>query len=164
DQVMHIIQQIDQEPPQVVIQVLVAEVDLTGTEEFGVEIGLQSPVLFNRGVFPAADFLTSPSTAITAATTGTSLLPNRLTVTSSPPTPVAQPGFQFNQPPLPALANYPAVNPGIVGFQGLTNLGVGRISPTSNVGGFVFSAASNSFNLLIRALRTQGRMDVLSRP
>src|SRR5262249_7027374 len=42
--------------------------------------------------------------------------------------------------------------------------GVGRVSPTSGIGGFVFSAASNTFNLLIRALKTQGRIDVLSRP
>src|SRR5204863_512679 len=51
-----------------------------------------------------------------------------------------------------------------VGFQGLGNLGVGRSSPTSGIGGLVFSAQSNSFNLLIRALKTQGRLDVLSRP
>src|SRR5262249_49726328 len=62
------------------------------------------------------------------------------------------------------LGNNPVVGPGIVGFQGLGNLGVGRASPTSGIGGFVFSAASDSFNLLIRALKTQGRMDVLARP
>ena len=28
----------------------------------------------------------------------------------------------------------------------------------------MFSAASDSFNLLIRALKTQGRIDILSRP
>ncbi len=40
----------DAELPQVVIQVLVAEVDLNNTEEFGVEIGLQtSPVLCSCG-------------------------------------------------------------------------------------------------------------------
>src|SRR5262249_25946649 len=33
-------------------------------------------------------------------------------------------------------------------------------SPTSGIGGFVFSAASDSFNLLIRALKTQGRIDI----
>src|SRR5262249_52316755 len=56
------------------------------------------------------------------------------------------------------------INPGLVGFQGLGSLGVGRVSPTSGIGGFVFSAASDSFNLLIRALKTQRRLDVLSRP
>ncbi|MCP6756627.1 hypothetical protein NL533_33885, partial [Klebsiella pneumoniae] len=44
------------------------------------------------------------------------------------------------------------------------NLGVARVSPTSNVGGFVFSAGSDAVNVLIRALQTQGRIDILSRP
>ena len=52
----------------------------------------------------------------------------------------------------------------MIGTQGLTSLGVGRVSPTSGIGGFVFSAQSDAFNLLIRALKTQGRIDILSRP
>ena len=52
----------------------------------------------------------------------------------------------------------------MVGFQGLGNFGVGRASPTANVGGLVLSASSDSFNLLIRALKAQGRIDILSRP
>jgi hypothetical protein len=35
----------------------VAEVTLNGSEEFGMEIGLQSPVLFQRSVIPAYPFL-----------------------------------------------------------------------------------------------------------
>jgi general secretion pathway protein D len=54
--------------------------------------------------------------------------------------------------------------PGIVGFQGVSNLGVGRVSPTSGVGGLVISAGSDSFNVLIRALKVQGRLEILSRP
>jgi Bacterial type II and III secretion system protein len=77
--------------------------------------------------------------------------------------PVAQPGFNFNNVNVP-LGNNPVVGPGTVGFQGLTNLGVGTVSPTSGVGGFVFQASSDTFNLLVRALKTQGRIDVLSRP
>ena len=46
-----LIEQMDQMPPQVVIQVLVAEVTLNDDQEFGVEFGLQSPVLFNRSLF-----------------------------------------------------------------------------------------------------------------
>jgi hypothetical protein len=41
---------------------------------------------------------------------------------------------------------------------------VGRASPTNGIGGFVFSAGSDSFNILVRALQTQGRIDILSRP
>ena len=51
----------------------------------------------------------------------------------------------------------------MVGNQGVTNLGVGR-ADASGLSGFVFSAASDSFNLLVRALKTQGRVDILSRP
>src|SRR5262249_28095101 len=76
--------------------------------------------------------------------------------------PSALPGFAFNstQP----LGNNPLADPAIVGFQGLNNLGVGRSSTTNGVGGFVFSAASDSFTLLIRALKVQQRLDILSRP
>jgi len=73
------------------------------------------------------------------------------------------PGFLFNNVTIPP-GNNAVINPSKVGVQGLGNLGVGRVSPSNSIGGFVFSAASDSFNLLIRALKTQGRLDVLSRP
>jgi type II secretion system protein D len=161
-EVMKVIGQLDVQPPQVTIQVLFAEVDLTNSEEFGVEIGLQSPVLFQRGVIPAGPFIGAGNVGYANAGTG-SLVPVGVTVNSSI-NPAAVPGFNFNNTPLGPLGNNPVVGPGIVGFQGLGNLGVGRVSPTSNVGGFVFSAGSDAFNLLVRALKTQGRIDVLSRP
>jgi type II secretory pathway component GspD/PulD (secretin) len=156
---LRLVIELDTQPPQVVIQVLVAEVDLNNSEEFGVELGLQSPVLFQRGIIPAAG--TDGTINFTSAVGG--LVPPGVTVNSTI-NPVAVPGFNFNTTPLPGLPNNPIVGPGIVGFQGLGNLGVGRVSPTSNVGGFVLSAASDTFNLLIRALKTQGRIDILSRP
>lgn len=138
-EIMGIIDQIDAMPPQVVIQVLVAEVTLNDNQEFGVEFGMQSPVVFLRGILPGvAVNTTAPNFAI--------------------------PGFNFNNVTLP-MPNSSPVNPPTVGFQGLGNLGVGRQSTTTpGVGGFVFSAQSDSFNLLIRALKAQGRLDVLSRP
>jgi len=143
DDIMKIVQQLDALPPQVVIQVLVAEVNLSDNAEFGVEIGLQTPIIFNRGI------------DATTGALGSFLTPEGATVNSS--------GFNFNSTsPLPNVN--PAFGPRTVGFQGLGNLGVGRISPTGNVGGFVFSAASDSFNLLIRALKVQSRLDILSRP
>jgi Flp pilus assembly secretin CpaC len=71
------------------------------------------------------------------------------------------PGYNFNS--TGALPNTTNVTPGLVGFQGLGNLGVNRVG-TSGVGGLILSAASDSFSLLIRALKAQGRVDVLSRP
>ena len=160
-EVIRLIKELDAEQPQVMIQVLIAEVDLSGNEEFGVEIGLQSPVLFNRSVTPFGTFI-GPNGSVNYSNSSGGLVPVGVTVNSSV-NPTAQPGFAFNNPSL-ALGNNPVVQPGTVGFQGLSSLGVGRVSPTSGVGGFVFSAGSDSFNLLIRALKTQGRIDILSRP
>src|SRR5262249_19631903 len=115
-------------------------------EEFGVEVGLQSPIVFARSVLPGAvnGTAVSPVTGVTYST-------------------IANPGFNFNTTaPLP---NSTIANQGTVGFQGLSNLGVGRSSTTGlGFGGFVFSAANDSFSLLIRALKAQGRVDILSRP
>ena len=98
----------DAQPPQVAIQVLIADVQLTTTEEVGIEFGLQSPVLFNRGG------LSSPGS------------------TSTP-----QPARQRQREPA-----------GYRRLPGLSNLGVGRVG-SSGFGGFVFSASSQSFQLLI---------------
>ncbi len=133
-----LIEQIDTMPPQVVIQVLVAQVSLNDDQEFGVEFGLQSPVLFNRSLFTGAG-------ATTAAAPD-----------------LGGPGFNFNS--TAALPNSTAFNQGVVGIQGLGNLNVGRVSPNGSAGGFVFSAQSQSFNLLVRALKTQGLLRVLSCP
>ncbi len=125
-----IIERIDAQPPQVAIQVLIADIQLNNNQEFGAEIGLQSPVVFGRGVTG-----TSPGT----------------------------PGFNFNASPLSALPNANTFQQGNVGFQGLGNLGVGRAG-AGGLSGFVLSAQSQSFNLLLRALSTQGRVDIHSRP
>jgi type II secretion system protein D len=129
DKIKKIVEQIDIEPAQVFIQVVVAEVTLRSNEEFGVEVGLQTPIVFARGV-------------VTNNTPGT-------------------PGFNFNTTSAltNGLPNNVLFKQESVGFQGLGNLGVGRTN-----GGLVFSAANDTFNLLIRALKTQGRVEVLSKP
>ncbi len=133
-----IIEKLDAQPLQVSIEVLIAEVLLTNNEEFGVEIGLQSPVLFNRTV----------GTAPTTTATGTAA------------TNVSN-AFTFNSTVAPLYTS--AINPSTVGVQGVTNLGVGRAG-SNGVGGFVFSAGSDTLNVLIRALKTQQRIDNLTRP
>jgi type II secretion system protein D len=141
DIAMRMIMELDVMPPQVMISVLVAEVDVTNSDEFGVEFGLQSPVIFNRGLSVLSDNVTL-NNAITPAT---------------------NPGFNMQNLAI-VPGNTSVVNPKTVGYQGLNNLGVGLVSPINGVGGFVFSAASDSFNLLIRALAVQNRVDILSRP
>ncbi len=121
--ILRLIQAVDAAPPQVHVEVLIAEVQLSNNEEFGVELGLQSNVLFNRTGSPGFNF---NSTAALGGTAGTTA-------------------------------------PGVVGFQGLGNLGVGR-SSGGGAGGFILSASNDQFSLLVRALKAQGRVDVLSRP
>jgi type II secretion system protein D len=148
DEVVRFIARIDSPPPQVLVQVTIAEVQLTKHEELGVELGLQSPVLFARSTtggtagFPGFNFNTTatPTTATAAGVTqATGVLVS------------------------PGLPNANLAQQGTVGFQGLGNLGVGRAG-TAGVGGLVFSAASDTVNILVRALTIQGRIDVLSRP
>lgn len=146
--VMRLIERLDYEPPQVVIQVLIAEVILDNREEFGMEWGVQTPLLFQRSVIPA-----------TTSSFTTPFTPQGVSVTSN--VAVGNPGFNFNT--TNPLGNV-VVSPSAIGAQGLTNLGLGRASSEAGVGGFVFSAGSDAVNVLIRALKIQGKIEVLSRP
>src|SRR5206468_3309960 len=60
EQMKRIIERIDAQPPQVVIKVMIAEVQLANNEEIGVEFGVQSPLLFARsggaGTTPGFNF------------------------------------------------------------------------------------------------------------
>ncbi|MCS6976896.1 MAG: hypothetical protein NZM31_07805 [Gemmatales bacterium] len=163
DEILRLVKELDADQPQVVIQVMIAQVRLTGNEEFGVELGLQSPILFDRSVLPATGFLGNGSVNYSAGTPP--LVPQGVTVNNTI-NPAAFPGMNFNNSaffsnPLPAN---PVVRPAVLAPQGLTNFNLGRTSAGANVGGFVFSAASESVNLLIRALQTQQRIQILSRP
>jgi type II secretion system protein D len=130
DDIERIIKDIDARPPMVLIQVLLAEVTLNDNEEFGVELGLQDGLLFDR------------STALTAAAAGT-------------------PGYNFVGQ---ALGNGSTANASQVGSQGTTNFSLGRSNGNLGYGGFTFSASSESVSLLIRALKENDRLEILSRP
>ncbi|MGL4944073.1 MAG: secretin N-terminal domain-containing protein [Thermoguttaceae bacterium] len=56
-----IVARLDERPYQVVIQVMLAQVSLTNGRDFGVELGLQDSILFNRSVggIPGFNFLNS---------------------------------------------------------------------------------------------------------
>jgi general secretion pathway protein D len=141
DEIQKIVEQLDARPPMVMIQVLIAQVTLTDNEEFGIELGLQDGLLFDR------------SAALTTTTTGTTL----------------NPGFAFNNQSLGNSATGPSGNSSLnnanqVGTQGLSNFALGRTNSNLGYGGFVLSASSESVSVLLRALKQNQRVEVLSRP
>ncbi len=50
NEIVAVIQKLDERPPMVMIQVLIAEVRLNDTDEFGIELGLQDSLLFDRSL------------------------------------------------------------------------------------------------------------------
>jgi general secretion pathway protein D len=156
EKVLKMIEGIDAEPPQVVIQVLIGQVTLNDTDECGVQLGVQTPILFQRSIVPASGFFGTGT--VSYATTA---VPSGVTVSNSI-NPATTQGFNWlNTNP---LGNNPVVGPTSLGASGLTDLAVNSTSQSAGFGGFVFRAASDSVNVLIRALKSQGRIDVLSRP
>ncbi len=158
DEVVRQIAKMDTTPPMVVVSCLIAEVDLSGTEEFGVELGLQNPLAFNRGLLPGTSTITYTTSAV-GPTNG--FAPTAIG-------PVSQsfgvPGFNFNNP-LVGLGNNTSVSPTGMAQQALSSLGVGRTSSNvAGVSGLVLSSGNESINILIRALKVQERITILTRP
>lgn len=156
DEVSKLIEQLDQEPPQVMIQVLIAEIELGNTDEFGVELGLQNSVLFDRSLL--GDLLTQNTTTTT---------PGLPTITTQDIVGASNiPGFNFNNTlPLGNSGSAKALSgAGQVGGQGISNFAVGRGNDTAGFGGLVLSASSENVTFLLRALQESRRLEVLSRP
>jgi len=105
-QIMEMVRELDQPPPQVMIQVLMAEVTLDERLELGVE-------------FTAQDLL------FTEKSGGTGFGPGQDVV---------------------------------IGTD------LGAAGPAGSLGGFSFTITSEDFSFLLRALQTDGRLEVLSRP
>ncbi len=135
-QIEQIIAALDARPPEVVIQALLVEVTLDATDEFGIELGFQDPLLLAR----------STTSTIGGITT-------------------IAPGLNFNNVSA-QLGNNSGVgtNPGTVATQGLSNFSLGRTNEDLGFGGFVFSAQSDSVSVLLRALAARRTVHILSRP
>lgn len=151
DEILEIVNRLDEAPAQVVIQVLIVEVDLQNTDEFGIELGFQDSVLFDRGLLENVQTITtSTSNPATGVVTTTEQIINQELV----------PGFLFNNQ---QLGNN-AVHPSAVGTQGLSNFSLGRINGDLGFGGLVLSASSEAVSVLVRALAAQRNVQILSRP
>ena len=158
DEVQDLIRKLDEPPAQVMIQVLIGEVALNNTEEFGVELGLQSSVLFDRSLL--GDLLTTvQSQQVPSGNTVITATEEIIQAASNTP------GFNFNNSPLGNSGSDQALaRSGTVGTQGLSSFAVGRINNELGFGGLVLSASSDSVSMLIRALEESRRLEILSRP
>ncbi|MCL2745392.1 MAG: hypothetical protein FWE67_16250, partial [Planctomycetaceae bacterium] len=162
DEIMELIKEIDQAPPQVLIQVLIAEVSLGNQKEFGAEFGIQDSLLFNRSTFNNIAQATRKITQTAADGT--------MTVIEEPfiLNGTANPGWLFNENPSSSLNNgynsNSARTAGNVGSQLLTNFATGRVGAETGFGGMVFSANSDAVSIMIRALHETNKLEVLSSP
>jgi type II secretion system protein D len=158
-----IVQQLDEQAPMVMIQVLIGEVRLGDADEFGVEFGLQDSVLFDRSLIDPNGFVTTNSNVITQNAGGANTQVNQQIIQSAPLTP----GFNFGDPARPLGNNGSTQSLATatrVGAQSLSSFSVGRVSPDLGFGGLVLSASSKSVSMLLRALQESRRLDILSRP
>jgi type II secretion system protein D len=153
DDLTKMINKLDAPPAQVIIQALIVEVELDNTDEFGIELGFQSPVLFDRSNISNLTTLQTTTTVNPTTTVAQNVL---LSSQSSP-------GFQFGDPSS-GLGTNPANGAAAVGTQELTNLGLGRTDSTLGFGGLVLAASSESVSALLRALSYKQTIHVLSRP
>jgi type II secretion system protein D len=161
EEVRKLIEQLDERPPMVIIQVLIAEVRLNDTDEFGVELGLQDSILFDRSLIDPTNFLTVDETTQQQGAGGAVLTTTQQRIINQN----GLPGFNFNNQPLGNnLSSAALATASQVATQGLSSFSVNRINNDLGFGGFVFSASSNSVNLLLRALQENRRLEVLSRP
>jgi general secretion pathway protein D len=158
EEVRNIIEQLDARPPMVMIQVMIASVALGKTNEFGIELGLQDSVLFDRSILSNLQTTTTTSAAGVA--------------TQSVVSGNGAPGFNFNNGgdlgnlgTLPAGSGVPQnTSPSAVAGQGISNFGTGRTNSTLGYSGLVLSAASQNVSALLRALAENHRVDILQRP
>jgi len=159
DEIAQLIQRLDEQPPQVMIQVMIAEILLGNTDEFGIEMGIQDSVLFDRSLL--GNLVTTTATTTTSTPAGVVTETTQDIVAAS-----NDPGFNFNNTnPLGNSGSSKALqNSKIVGGQGISNFSVGRGNDELGFGGLVLSASSENVSFLLRALQETRRLEILSRP
>jgi len=156
--IMALVEKLDAQPPQVMIQVLIADLTLRNTDEFGVELGLQDSVLFNRSLLDKVFTITNTTQQSTPSGIITSTQQEIVSATNTP-------GYNFNNQELGNSGSSKSLNNAQqVGPQGLSSFSLGRINNELGFGGLVLSASSESVSVLVRALQESQRLEVLGRP
>jgi type II secretion system protein D len=152
-EILRLVRKLDEPPAQVTIQALLVEVTLDNTDEFGLELGFQNSLMFNRSVKDPPITITETTTSPTGVQTTTQQIISQ----------TATPGFNFNNPALP-LGNNVNASPSQMALQSLSNFSMSRVNGDLGFGGLVLSAGSDTVNVLLRALSSSRRVQVLSRP
>lgn len=152
EQISNLVKQLDKEAPQVIIQALIVEVELDNDDEFGVELGLQDSLLFNRSII---DNVLTVQQTVTGASNVTQT--NQTIVSQE-----ATPGFLFNS--INPLGTNNTQNNSNTAGQALSNFSLQRGNSDLGFGGLVLSASSESVSILIRALAAKRNVHILSRP
>ena len=159
EEVLDLIEQLDSRPKMVMIQVLIAEVGLGTTDEFGVELGLQDSLLFDRSLLEQIETISKITTTSTGGDVTT--VQEDIIVSAS-----NQPGFNFNNTnPLgnSGAASSLATAANTAG-QIISNFAVARGNAELGYGGLVLAAGGDSVSVLLRALQDDRRLEILSRP
>ncbi|MEZ6046154.1 MAG: type II and III secretion system protein [Planctomycetaceae bacterium] len=142
----------------VMIQVLIAELALNDTDEFGVELGLQDSLLFDRSLL--GDLTTTTNTTQVTTNNGVTTVTEEVIQSAT-----NTPGFNFNNFPLGNRGSTKSLSTSNdLAGQALSHFDVGRVNSQLGFGGLVLSAGSENINILVRALKESRRLEVLSRP
>ncbi len=141
------------------IQVLIAEVELDNADEFGVELGLQDSVLFDRSVL--SDLLETITTTTIEQSVRRSARRRRKTRLSPPTTRRASISTASRWATRAGKAS-PA--PSTVGTQGLSTFNLGRVNSELGYGGLVLSRHQRQRQRADPRLAAARRIEVLGRP
>jgi len=160
EEIRQLIEDIDKQPDQVMIQVVIAEVGLRDVDEFGIELGLQDSVFFDRSLLEDIETITQTN-VVTTPGGGFTTVTQQLIAAA-----LNTPGFDFNDGG--ALGNSGAgtsiEDSHRVGGQGLSYFSTGRSNSDVGYSGLVLSASSESVSVLLRALRHRSTLQILGRP
>jgi type II secretion system protein D len=158
EEILALVESLDEQPPQVLVQVIIAEVDLSNFHEFGVELGLQDSVLFDRSLL--GDLITTTMTTSTSTPSGIVTTTNEVIQAAS-----LTPGFNFNNLPLGNSGSDKSLaTASDLAGQALSHFNLGRVNSELGYGGLVLSASSENVSVLLRALDQTSHVEILSRP
>ncbi len=161
DEIARLVRELDAQEPMVMVQVLIGEIELGDADEFGIELGLQDSVLFDRSLLGELE-LTNTTTQTTTPGGAVTQVEQQVIQSAT-----LSPGFNFGDAGTPlgnSGSDRSLATAGNVAAQGLASFAMQRVNPDLGFGGMVLSASSDSVSMLLRALQESRKLEILSRP